>query len=278
MEERSLVGTLVTDEIKKGCYTGLQNSKIYEVWHFDKISMYDPVTRTGGVFTEYVNTFLKLKQEASGWPEWCRTESEKQTYIDTYNQKEGILLEYDEIKKNPVMRALAKLMLNSFWGKFGQRSNLSQVNLIDDPAVYFEKLMSDREDVTCINYVSKEFVEMRCKYKEDFVDTNRKTNVVIAAYTTTQARFKLCSYLETLGPRALYADTDSIIFSSKRGEAKPILNDFLGDLTNELPGNSIVTFISGGPKTMGMSYLNPTNMGIVPILIYVALPRTTTIS
>ena len=58
--------------------------------------MYEPVTRTGGVFTEYVNTFLKLKQEASGWPEWCRTESEKQTYIDRYNQKEGILLEYDD--------------------------------------------------------------------------------------------------------------------------------------------------------------------------------------
>ena len=72
--------------------------------------------------------------------------------------------------------------------------------------------------------------------------------------------------LETLGSRALYADTDSIIFSSKRGEAKHILNDFLGDLTIELPGNSIVRFISGGPKTMGMSKLNPTDMGIVPIV------------
>jgi hypothetical protein len=40
---------------------------MYEVWHFNDISQYDPETRMGGVFTEYVNIFLKLKQEASGW-------------------------------------------------------------------------------------------------------------------------------------------------------------------------------------------------------------------
>ena len=112
-----------------------------------------------------------------------------------------------------------------------------------------------------INYVSKEFVKMRWKYKEEFVDTNRKTNVMIAAYTTTQARLKLFSYLETLGPRALYADTDSIIFSSKHGEANPILNDFLGDLTNELPGNSTVTFISGVPKNYGYELSKPDEYG-----------------
>lgn len=44
---------------------------------------------------------------------------------------------------------------------------------------------------------------MRWKYKEEFVDTNPKTNVVIAAHTTGQEQFKLFSYLENLGQRAL---------------------------------------------------------------------------
>ena len=260
-EERSFVGTWVTDEIKKAIKLGYRISKIYEVWHFDKISQYDPISKTGGLFTEYVNTFLKLKQEASGWPEWCVSENDKQAYIDRYQQKEGILLAYDKIKKNPGMRALAKLMLNSFWGKFGQRSNMSQVDLIDDPSEYFDKLTSDREEVTCVNYVSEEFVEMRWKYKEDFVNTNPKTNVVIAAYTTAQARLKLFSYLERLGERALYADTDSVIFSTKLGATKPELNDFLGDLTNEVPGNSIITFVSGGPKNYGYELAKPDEDG-----------------
>ncbi len=106
---------------------------LYEVWQFDHISQYDPDTMTGGLFTEYVNTFLKLKQEASGWPDWCKTEDDKQTYIDVYEQKEGIKLSYHRINKNPGLRALAKLMLNSFWGKFGQRSNMQQVDIVEDP-------------------------------------------------------------------------------------------------------------------------------------------------
>ena len=139
---------------------------------------------------------------------------------------------YHKIKKNPGLRALAKLMLNSFWGKFGQRALLPQVEFVDDPSVYFDKLTSDQEEVTAVNFVSEDMVDMRWKYKNDFVDANSKTNVVIAAYTTAQARLKLYSYLDKLGPRALYADTDSVIFSSKHGESKPSLGDYLGDLTD----------------------------------------------
>jgi hypothetical protein len=46
---------------------------------------------------------------------------------------------------------------------------------------------------------------MRYQYKEEFVEESGRTNVIIAAYTTAQARLKLYSYLEHLGPRALYA-------------------------------------------------------------------------
>ena len=125
-------------------------------------------------------------------------------------KKEEVRLDYDKIRKNPGLRALARLMLNSFWGKFGQRSNMQQVDIVDEPTVYFEKLTSDQEDVTAVNFISDEAVEMRWKYKEEFVESNIKTNVVIAAYTTSQARLKFYSYLEQLGSRTLYADTDSI--------------------------------------------------------------------
>jgi hypothetical protein len=49
---------------------------------------------------------------------------DKWRYIRDYHEKEGILLDYNNIKNNPGLRALAKLILNSFWGKFGQRSKL----------------------------------------------------------------------------------------------------------------------------------------------------------
>ena len=48
----------------------------------------------------------------SAWPAWCDTEGEEHQYINSYYDKEGVMLEYDKIKKNPGMRTLAKLMLN----------------------------------------------------------------------------------------------------------------------------------------------------------------------
>jgi hypothetical protein len=38
---------------------------------------------------------------------------------------------------------------------------------------------------------SDEMVEMRYQYKEEFVEESGRTNVVIAAYTTAQARLKM---------------------------------------------------------------------------------------
>lgn len=133
--------------------------------------------------------------------------------------------------------------------------------MVDDPRVYFDKLTSDSEEVTCVNYVSNNYVEMRWKYNDDFVDTNPKTYAIIASYTTAQGRLKLYFYLELLDTMALYADTDSVIFSTKPGELKPELGDFLGDLTNEVPDNNITHFVTGRPKNYAYKLASPDKDG-----------------
>ena len=77
-------------------------------------------------------------------------------------------------------------------------------------------------------------VEMRWKNKEEFLKSSGRTNVVLAAYTTAQARLQLYNYLEKLGSRVMYADTDSIVFTVTKGEWEPSLGDYLGDLTDEV--------------------------------------------
>jgi len=61
-----------------------------------------------------VNAFLKLKQEAGGSPKRCKTEEDKDKYISDYFEHERILLDKNNIKKNPGLRRLAKLMLNRY--------------------------------------------------------------------------------------------------------------------------------------------------------------------
>ena len=129
-----------------------------------------------------------------------------------------------------------------------QRSNMRQSQYTDDPAKFFDIFSSDKQEVADVSFVSNEMVEMKWRYKDDFVETSLWTNVVIAAFTTAHARLQLYSYLEMLQDRVLYADTDSIVFVSNEGEKEPTLGDFLGDLTNEEADGKIMQFVTGGPK------------------------------
>jgi len=43
--------------------------KVHEVWHYDKLEQYDMATNPkGGLFTPYIDKFMRQKQEADGWP------------------------------------------------------------------------------------------------------------------------------------------------------------------------------------------------------------------
>ena len=104
--ERTLRGTWCTPELIKAVQKGYVISRIHEVWHFP------PEQRRTALFADYVNKWLKIKQESAGWPSWCDTLEDKREYILRYQQKEGIRLDISQISKNPGRRATAKLMLN----------------------------------------------------------------------------------------------------------------------------------------------------------------------
>jgi len=103
-EMRAISGTWVSLEVQKALELGYRLVKIHEVWHFSE--------QSDELFRLYIDKFLKIKQESSGFPSWCNNEEDKQQYIREYHENEGIRLDYDKIRKNPGLRALAKLMLN----------------------------------------------------------------------------------------------------------------------------------------------------------------------
>jgi hypothetical protein len=107
--ERSLTGTWVTSELQKALELEYRLDQIYELWHFPE-SSHD-------LFASYINTFLKIKHEASGYSDQCNTPKHQQEYIQDILRREGILLNADNIKKSPVQRTIAKLFLNCFWPK-----------------------------------------------------------------------------------------------------------------------------------------------------------------
>jgi len=52
-------------ELHKVIGKGYRVSEVSKIWQY-KVRRYDPDTRQGGLFTEYINSFLQLEQEATG--------------------------------------------------------------------------------------------------------------------------------------------------------------------------------------------------------------------
>jgi len=164
-------------------------------------------------------------------------------------------LEPANIPKNPGRRQVAKIMLNSFSGKFGQR-NMTKLVYFKDPAKYFQLITNPAIIVHSVVMVTDTMLTVAYTNEDEFVEVMGNTNVVLAAFTTAQARLSLYEYIEKLGERVLYFDTDSVIFLSHtdRQEYNVPIGSYLGDMTDELeygPGSYITEFVSGGPKNYG---------------------------
>ncbi|CAD6239805.1 GSCOCG00012571001-RA-CDS, partial [Cotesia congregata] len=133
-----------------------------------------------------LNTFLKIKQEASGWPVHCIDEQSRQEYIDNYKAREGITLDTNKIAKNPGLRSLAKLFLNSFWGKFGQRENMTKKSIVKNYNELIDLAFNHEVEVTSLLPVNDETVFVSWQNNSEYV----------------------------LNEKVLYYDTDSVIYVS----------------------------------------------------------------
>ncbi len=249
--ERAIEGTWVTEEVKQAVKKGYIILKIFSVWHFNDSNVYDKSTKTGGLFTEYVNKFLKMKTEASGFPERLKSQDERQKYIEDYEAHEGVRLDIDNMKENPGMKAISKLFLNSLWGRFGLNSNKSQFKLVSDLSELYEIFMNDQYCVNDINFLNEHVCQIFYSVHDEMHARTNYTNVIIAAFVTCYARLKLLDLLEAAGENVIYYDTDSLILVTRPDSFKPTLGDYLGELTSELDiDDYIVEGVFPGPKIM----------------------------
>ena len=252
--DRVLRGTWVSLEILESLKIGYVMKNIFEIWQYNVVQ-YDPKTRTGGLFHKYIDTFFAAKTQASGYPQGCETEAERDEYIKNFERCEGILLDKNKIEFNPGLRAQNKLLLNSQWGKFGEREDQSTTEVVRDVKRLQDLLTNSMYEVLSVLPVNDEVLYVRFKTNKEARMSKPTCNVVIASYTTAQARLKLYSYMKILGQRTIYVDTDSIIYTISPGEVDLPTGPLLGDLTNELESYGANAFIKliviAAPKLYG---------------------------
>ena len=103
-------------------------------------------------------------------------------------------------------------MLNSFWGKFGMRDNLTQTHFIHKPKEFYRLLRSKAKQIHDIHIVTEECAMVTTSQEEDYNEGNSTSNLAFADFTTSYARLRLLDMMRKLNDRVLYTDTDSVIY------------------------------------------------------------------
>ncbi|XP_055339180.1 uncharacterized protein LOC129588818 [Paramacrobiotus metropolitanus] len=240
--ERCLDGVWTTPELHHALDRGYAVQTVHEVWHWEKME--------AGVYAAYMNKFLKVKLEASGWPSWCKTQRQKDDFIRRVKEREGIDLDPEAMLYDAGRRNVAKNCLNCLWGKQGQQDDMSRTKLIYKVKDYVDLIRSKAVEILDVFAIKDACRMVTYRQSDDYNEGSNATNVAVAAFTTAHARLVLLALMEKLDDRLMYYDTDSVVFLHHPGDWLPETGSILGDWDDQLQAGEshIVKIVSCGPK------------------------------
>lgn len=227
--ERALKGIFTTIEVDMAIEKGYQLKEVYLVYNYTR--------QFNNCFESYINLFLKIKQEASGLPPNTINIDEN---IKLYHQRENITLDKEKIVKNNALRSITKLLLNSLWGKFAQRTNISQDQLVTTRHELNELMSDEAKEILNLQFIDDETIMVQWKWKKEVNGSEGNTSPAVAAFVTSHARLKMYELMDQIYSTGsyilLYTDTDSVIFVERDGEQEEEikLGNYLGELTDEI--------------------------------------------
>lgn len=147
-------------------------------------------------------------------------------------------------ENNPIMREMVKTLLNSLYGKFGQKKPIME----EETDITYDGYW--REDIA--DLVTGEMITVTKLFNKRYATRGhtaaRKSFPAIAAHVTEYARFHLWRMIRSIGEdKVLYCDTDSVKVKKKElATLKIQLDDYaLGALKNEGETEKLIIH---GPK------------------------------
>jgi hypothetical protein len=243
--------TITSAEFQLACFGLWKGDQVCApTYRYSNIRRIDVYESYDGLFKGFIRNWLKLKIISSKPP------SPEKFSEFKYGLKNrlGIEVELNEFSYNESLRTLAKLVLNSLWGKFGQRTTMPQTKIFHKA----QDLYTYHEQIRMMNYIEKAHEPVgNVAFMKTFLKTNEwnKKNTAIASFVTANARIRLWLVLHKLDDRVLYHDTDSIIYE-RNSNTDPMITEgsYLGDWESETGDRMIHEFVALAPKTYAYRY------------------------
>lgn len=235
----------------------------YALESIEQVYHWSEDRRSSELFKGYVSNFLRMKQEAEGWVKaGCSsetpTEEEKDAAVEYVFQQNGCIgrMRKAFVQVNPILRTLAKLFLNSLWGKFVQRKQSDYFVQLNSLQEYLDFRVdpSVNQDETYYRHIKEQMMKVRCKRKTGHEQTSLYYNIFLGACVTMWARCYIHEkMLEEGQDRICYMDTDSIIMLQSKD--KVIQQQIgLGKWVDEYPRKVITKFYGLAPKSYNLVF------------------------
>ena len=158
----------------------------------------------------YVEFVLKLKLE--------NTQEYSQAECGEINKQHemlgfGFKIQPKNTRKNKGLRHLAKICLNSLWGKLGQNPGHDDFAFANEWSKMLMLINDPEVNLKTWHIVSPTNVEIRYSKDQDMEVEAGFINEAVAAFTTANARMRLYQMLDYLAPgQSMYCDSDSCVF------------------------------------------------------------------
>lgn len=194
------------------------------------------------------------------------TQEAKDAFVEKWSKKYGtefgdmITKSWPLWGKMPAKKFVSKIIINSVWGKHAQRTLMPNSVLYDSKiqkpeiAAYFKNCTSGVYEHSSAIPIS----ETKTMYTSKAVNENpnlHKQYLPAAVMVPEYGRLQLWEQLHRVGERALYCDTDSIIYVYDPELENIETGDMVGDWEVEdicTDHGHITEFVGWGPKTYGI--------------------------
>ena len=230
------------------------------------------------LFNSYIAGFYRIKTKCGGMPDslgknpsveaivkWCEEEA-KASGVDLLKEWSEDMVDNVELQEwtrkwfedNPGLKGVAKLMLNSLYGKFGEHRIKTSFRFLDTNSEV-QDLAEQDPGYQGMYPLGDGFVgEVKNQHSLGVANVN----VLIAAHVTDYGMLELNYKLEEMGLNALYHDTDSVTMvwdpAEHGGLSHPITGDHLGQWSDDV-GTTTCTwkrpdlFVSIGKKSYALA-------------------------
>lgn len=194
------------------------------------------------------------------------TDEEKEEMIrkwaDVYGDEFGNMMRESWPKwgKLNAKKFVAKIIINSVWGKHAQRVIMPKTYIYDfkSDLGYIQLYFKNCADGDRIHKNAQPLSDTKIMYTAldptappDLHKQYLPAGLMVPEY----GRLQLWEQMNMLGDRVLYCDTDSIIYVSEPGKYDVPIGDMVGDWEVEDVGSKhdgIREFVAWGPKTYGL--------------------------